>query len=67
MLRNMGRWLSAVWAAALTMCLGVSAFAAEIPFTGDGSGAMVPIMIGLVAVSAVLIVAFFVLSAKKRK
>lgn len=46
--------------------MGIPVLAA-IPNTGDESGALLPIMGGLLAVSVVLVIVYAVMSAKKRK
>ena len=45
--------------------LTTPAFAA-IPETGDGAGSLIPVMVGLLGVSLVLVIVYFVLSKKKK-
>lgn len=63
--KYMNKAVSALVAAFTIGGLSVPSYAL-IPATGDGSGAAIPIVIGGLAVSAVLIVVFFVLSGKKK-
>lgn len=51
---------------ASAVCLLSQPVFAQIPETGDGAGALIPIMGGLLGISAVLVIVYFVLS-KKRK
>ena len=68
MLNHFSRQLMALFfTAATAIGLGTPAHATGNPPTGDGSSIMMPLMIGLLALSAVLIVVYLVLSARKRK
>ena len=52
-------------AAAAVALAGVPAFA--LPPTGDSSSTVIPIVVGLLALSVVLILVYVILSAKKKK
>lgn len=59
--------VAAVMVSVALLCMGLPVSAEGLPATGDGSGMMLPVVIGLLAVSAVLIVVFLVLSAKNKR
>lgn len=61
-----GEALGLLTAAAGAGSAQLSASTGEIPLTGDASGILLPAMGGLLAVSAVLLIIYAVISKKKK-
>ncbi len=59
------RAISMLLAALTAVALGLPVFA--LPPTGDGSSTMIPVMVGLLGLSVVLIIVYVILSGKKKK